>query len=100
MDTQYQDQDQDQTIVTVAKVKFEDCPDVSGLIKVNISTETWREYTHGDRTFRIWDPVALYYRHGGSTHRIVDANGITHCHPVPGNGVGLSWCSPGTYVVR
>jgi len=37
-------------------------------------------------------PKTLYLRPGGSTHRVVDANGITHCLPAPGvNGCVLRW---------
>lgn len=75
-------------------MEFTDCPDVEGLIRKNISHETWREYEHGGQVFRIEEPVALYMRLGGTTHRIVDKKGISHCHPIPGNGCALRWKNP------
>ncbi|MCK9369402.1 hypothetical protein M0R04_05650 [Candidatus Dojkabacteria bacterium] len=57
----------------------------------DISHEVWREYEHGGHTFRINNPVVLIIRKNGTTHRVVDSTGITHCHPMPGNGCGLRW---------
>ena len=57
----------------------------------DISHELWREYEHGDRIFRIVSPVALIFRVDGTTHRIVDINNVSHCHPIPGNGTALRW---------
>lgn len=51
-----------------------------------LTDETYREYDFGGRTYRIDNPVSLFYRIGGSTHRIVDAAGVTHCLPAPGEG--------------
>ena len=57
--------------------------------------EIWREYDFGGRVYRIDDPQELYFRPGGSTHRVVDANGIVHCVPAPGfNGCVLRWYKP------
>lgn len=53
---------------------------------LKITTEKWREYSFGGRDYRINHPVSLYYRTGGTTHRIVDTNGIVHCVPSPGTG--------------
>lgn len=56
----------------------------------DISTETWREYDFGGRVYRIDNPKQLYI--GSTTHRIVDANGLTHCVPAPGvSGCVLRW---------
>lgn len=58
----------------------------------DLTVEEWREYDFGGRTYRIDGPVALYYRDGGSTHRVVDAAGVTHCVPAPGSeGCVLRW---------
>lgn len=57
----------------------------------DITSEAWREYEHGGIVFRINNPVALIYRKEGTTHRVVDENGISHCHPMPGNGCALRW---------
>ena len=70
---------------------FKDCVEIDGLIIKNISNEEWREYEHGGSIFRISNPVALYIRTGGTTHRIIDDNGISHCHPIPGRGCALRW---------
>lgn len=66
--------------------KFEDLPGIKGLILKDISMEEWREYAVGCNVYRIYDPVGLYYREGGTTHRIVGADGICHCVPFPNNG--------------
>ena len=46
--------------------------------------EEWREYDFRDRVYRINNPVALYYRKGGTTHRVVDSEGVSHLVPAPG----------------
>lgn len=48
----------------------------------DISTEEWREYDYGTSVYRIDNPITLITREGGSGHRIVDANGVTHWVPV------------------
>lgn len=54
--------------------------------------EAYREYDFGGRVYTIHQPKELYYRSGGSTHRVVDAFGTTHCVPAPGvNGCVLRW---------
>lgn len=59
---------------------------MTDLIKNDVRTEKYREYDIPGRkeAYRINDPVELYFRSGGSTHRVVDANGIAHCLPAPG----------------
>lgn len=62
------------------------------LIKKDISNEIWREYDFGGRVYRIEKPLELYFRDGGTTHRIVTADGVAHCVPAPGvNGCALRW---------
>lgn len=63
---------------------------------IPIEDEAWREYDWAGRVYRIEKPVALYYRRGGTTHRVVDATGITHCvpAPTPDQPVVLRWSSP------
>ena len=57
-----------------------------------INDEEWREYDFKGRQYRIEKPTALYYRHGGTTHRIVDSEGVVHCVPAPGHfGCALRW---------
>lgn len=72
-----------------------------GLIgPLDLTGESWREYewiVKGTvrQIYRILDPVALYYRVGGATHRIVDTEGVAHCIPAPGQmGCILRWYSP------
>jgi hypothetical protein len=65
---------------------------VVGLIEKNLSTEAWREYDFGGRTYRITFPCKLFYREGGSTHRVVTSDGVVHCVPAPGvMGCVLRW---------
>lgn len=52
----------------------------------DISGEIWREYDFGGRVYRIESPRRLYRRDGGTTHRVLDAEGIVHCVPAPGHG--------------
>jgi hypothetical protein len=65
--------------------------DTTEITMHDISAEAWREYEHGGRTFRIESPVTLYLRPGGSTHRVLDAEGVVHCNPAPGDGCALRW---------
>jgi hypothetical protein len=62
----------------------------------DLSKEKWREYefgTDGTRTtYRILSPVTVFYRSGGSTHRVLDSLGVVHCVPAPGIlGCVLRW---------
>lgn len=50
--------------------------------ELDISIELWREYHYKDSTYRIEKPLKLYIKEGGSGHRVVDADGITHWCPV------------------
>lgn len=70
-----------------------------------LGDEQWREYewtdpTSGNRvTYRINKPAALYYRTGGTTHRVVDSEGVAHVTPAPGQmGSVLRWFAPETPV--
>jgi hypothetical protein len=57
-----------------------------------ISEEEWREYDFGGRVYRIVSPAEVWWRPGGSTHRVVDSAGIVHCVPAPGvGGCVLRW---------
>jgi hypothetical protein len=56
----------------------------------DISTESWREYDFEGRVYRIEQPKQLFI--GSTTHRVVDAAGVTHCVPAPGHqGCVLRW---------
>lgn len=48
--------------------------------------EEWREYVFNGSVYRIEKPVAVYFRDGGSTHRVEDSDGVFHIVPAPGNG--------------
>jgi hypothetical protein len=64
------------------------------LVENDISSEAWREYDFGGRVYIIAEPVKLYYRVGGSTHRVVDSSGVAHCLPGPGyRGCVIRWKS-------
>lgn len=60
----------------------------------DITCELWREYDFSGRIYRIENPKQLFWRDGGTTHRIVDSDGIVHCVPAPGFfGCILRWKS-------
>lgn len=62
------------------------------LKEFDITTEAWREYDFGGRVYRIDNPQKLIIRDGGTTHRIVTADNVAHCVPVPGEkGCVLRW---------
>lgn len=62
------------------------------LKEFNLTTELYREYDFGGRVYRIDNPVKLFYRDGGITHRILDSENVVHCVPVPGeHGCVLRW---------
>lgn len=56
----------------------------SKLIEVDLSSEKWREYDFGNRTYKIVSPKKLYCRLDGNTHHIIDSLGIEHTVPSPG----------------
>ena len=61
---------------------------MSNLNEYDISKELWREYDWPARfsfPYRIENPVKLFIRPGGSTHRVVDSEGIVHCVPSVGD---------------
>jgi hypothetical protein len=55
-------------------------------LQFDISAEAWREVDTGGRTYRINEPVELIIRKGGSTHRVIDAEGVVHCYAAPETG--------------
>lgn len=59
----------------------------------DLTHEVYREYDFGGRVYRIENPSKFYMREGGTTHRIVDVNGLAHCVPAPSsaNGCVLRW---------
>jgi hypothetical protein len=64
----------------------------STLTEQDLTTESYREYDFGGRIYVIDSPVKLYFRPGGSTHRVVDAKGVVHCVPAPGEkGCVIRW---------
>jgi hypothetical protein len=64
----------------------------SELVEKDLSVEAYREYDFGGRVYRIDRPVSLFYRPGGTTHRVVTADGVAHCVPAPGvGGCVLRW---------
>jgi hypothetical protein len=62
------------------------------LVRASLKSESYREYDFDGRIYRIENPVELVFRRGGSTHRIVDGDGVVHCLPGPGyRGCVLRW---------
>lgn len=58
----------------------------------DLTTEVYREYDFGGRVYKIENPQKLFYRTGGTTHRVVGSDDVVHCVPAPGvNGCVLRW---------
>ena len=56
----------------------------------DLSKEEYREYEFGGTTYRVTAPRKLWI--GSTTHRVLDAEGIVHCVPAPGEkGCVLRW---------
>jgi hypothetical protein len=56
----------------------------------DLTKEAWREYEFSDRVYRIEAPRQLFI--GTTTHRVLDAAGVVHCVPAPGQqGCVLRW---------
>lgn len=51
-----------------------------------LGIEDWREYDFNGRVYRITNPIKLITKIGGTTHRVEDADHVTHCVPAPGVG--------------
>jgi hypothetical protein len=74
-------------------------PIAAGVLEIrlnpgDLTDELWREYDFPGREkpYRIETPRALYVRPGGTTHRVVDSQGVVHCVPAPGqSGCVLRW---------
>ncbi len=71
---------------------------MSNMISNDLSDEEWREYEFPVSDFdkkivyRIHDPKTLFYRVGGSTHRVLDSAGVVHLLPGPGfRGCVIRW---------
>ncbi len=54
------------------------------IVQNDLSSESYREYDFGGRVYRIDNPKTLYFRKGGSTHRVVDQLNVVHLLPGPG----------------
>ena len=64
------------------------------MTKHSLMSEVWREYDFGGRVYRINDPQYLFISESGTTHRVVDDDGVVHCCPAPGQmGCILRWRS-------
>lgn len=65
---------------------------MNDLMNYSLTDELYREYDFGGRSYRIDNPQRLYYRVGGSTHRVVDSNDVVHLLPGPGyRGCVIRW---------
>jgi len=60
----------------------------SELKKYELTGVMWREYEwiadDDARIYRIENPIAFYWREGATTHRVLDAEGVVHIVPAPG----------------
>ena len=62
----------------------------------DISEEDYRIVKTEVGEHQIDDPVMLIIRLGGSTHRVIDALGQTHCYAAPESGKSvIIWKEPG-----
>lgn len=69
----------------------------------DLTVEEYREYRDlkNNVTYRIDNPVAFYYREGGTTHRVIDSDGLVHCVPYgSGQPVVLVWKNKGVEAGR
>lgn len=57
---------------------------MSELKKFDLEGVLWREYDTGERVYRIENPVCFWHRPGGTTHRVMDKDGVVHIVPAPG----------------
>ena len=66
---------------------------VEGLVGPrDLTAEAYREYDFAGRVYRIDTPISYWFRSGGSTHRVLDKEGVIHCIPAPGvDGCVLRW---------
>lgn len=65
---------------------------MSRLKDFDLTDEEWREYDFGGRTYRINQPVTLFYKSEATTHRVLDKAGVVHCVPTVGErGCVLRW---------
>lgn len=83
---------------TIKSVSTSALKQITGLVgPKDLLVEDWREYDFvgedgKQRVYRIDNPIAFYYREGGTTHRVVTAGGVVHCLPAPGHsGCVLRW---------
>lgn len=76
--------------------------DSSAYIVSSIVNEEWREVRTAHMTYRIEEPVTLVRRKGGTTHRVIDAQGVVHCYPAPETGISvIKWkAKPGKQAVE
>jgi len=68
----------------------------SAMITGDLRDEEYREYeffnSHGRLiVYRITQPHTLFMREGGTTHRVLDSNGIVHCLLGMNSGTILRW---------
>ena len=75
-------------------VKFSDLPKIDGVFLNDITAEAYREYdmVGRDKPYRIENPVGMYVRNGGTTHRVVDSEGVAHCIPFGGTSGTVLRC--------
>lgn len=66
-------------------------PILTDMIQGDLQDEEYREYLFANGTvYRIKSPKTLYFHRGGSTHRVLDNEGIVHIVPSVGiNGTVL-----------
>lgn len=61
------------------------CPE--NYTQADISSEEWRQVElEGNLKVHIQHPQTLIIRKGGSTHRVIDKEGVVHCYAAPETG--------------
>ena len=82
----------DENPTTIPAAAPQDVEVPEDIIKKDLTTELWREYDFGGRNYPISNPQWLFMRKGGTTHRVLDDQGVVHCVPAPGyQGCALRW---------
>jgi hypothetical protein len=57
---------------------------MSEIKRYDLDDYEYRDYDFEGRVYRIDKPVAFFWAPGHTTHRVLDANGVVHIVPAPG----------------
>jgi len=57
---------------------------MSEIKRYDLEDYKYREYDFEGRVYRIDYPIAFFWAHGHTTHRVLDKEGTVHIVPAPG----------------